>query len=60
MSSDPINVGFGRTEPKAIGPNGEMQNRYFLHDTRVGQKETGATFTARSYLTTIRTSCWNI
>jgi hypothetical protein len=38
---DPINVGFKEPEPKPIGPKGELQNRYFLHDTRVRAEGNG-------------------
>jgi hypothetical protein len=34
-------VGFEEPKPKAIGPNGEMKNRYFLHDTRVRAEGNG-------------------
>jgi mono/diheme cytochrome c family protein len=38
---DPIKVGFKEPEPKAIGPEGKLQDRYFLHDTRVRAEGNG-------------------
>lgn len=41
---DPVKVGFKEPAPKPIGPNGELHDRYFIHDTRVRAEGNGGHF----------------